>query len=72
MDDETVRHLWALRKMNGALLDGLKAAIFVLEKEDELTKKRRKSVIKSLKYLIAESEEIYGGVPTEHWFLKIR
>ena len=66
MDNETVRQLWALRKMNGALLDGLKAAIFVLEKEEQLTKKRRKSVIKSLKYLIAESEEIYGEAPAEH------
>ena len=41
MDDETAKHLWALRKMNEALLDGLKAAIFVLEKEEELRKKDR-------------------------------
>ena len=32
MDDETVKHLWALRKVNDALIEGLKLAIFVLDK----------------------------------------
>ena len=36
MDNETVKHLWALRKVNDALIEGLKTAIFVLEKEDDL------------------------------------
>ena len=30
MDDETVKHLWALRKVNHALIDVLKDAIYVL------------------------------------------
>jgi hypothetical protein len=66
MDDETVRHLWALRKVNEALIEGMKVAIFVLESEKELTPERRKSMIESLKGLIAQSEEIYREAPTEH------
>jgi hypothetical protein len=44
----------------------LKVAIFVLEREDELSKKRRKYMINSLKDLIAQSEEIYAEEPTKH------
>ena len=66
MDDETVRHLWALRKVNEALIEGMKVAIFVLESGKELTPERRKSLIKSLKGLIAQSEEIYAEAPTKH------
>jgi len=66
MDNETAKHPWALRKVNEALIEGLKTAIFVLEKEEELSKQRKKSLIESLKGLIAQSEEIYGEAPTEH------
>jgi len=66
MDDETVKHLWALQKVNEALIEGLKVAIFVLESGKELTPERRKSLIESLKGLMAQSEEIYGEAPTEH------
>jgi len=66
MDDETVKHLWALQKVNEALIEGLKVAIFVLEKEEELSKERKKSMIRSLKGLIAQGEEIYGETPTNH------
>jgi hypothetical protein len=41
-------------------------AIFVLEKDEALTPERRKSMIHSLKDLVARSEEIYGEVPTKH------
>ena len=60
MDNGTVKHLWALREVNKALIEGLKVAIFVLEKEEKLSKERRKSMVESLKGLIAQSEEIYG------------
>jgi hypothetical protein len=66
MDDETVKHLWALRKVNEALIEAVKVAIFVLEKEEDLTPQRRKSMIESLKGLIAQSEEIYAEAPAEH------
>ena len=66
MDNETVKHLWALRKVNEALLEGLKTAIFVLKNKDDLSEKRRKSLIESLERLIAQSEEIYGEAPTKH------
>ena len=67
MDDKTKKYLWALRKVNEALIEGLKLAIFVLENEKELTRKRRKSMIESLKGLVAQSEVIYSGeAPTEH------
>jgi len=66
MDDETAKYLWALKKANEALLEALKTAIFVLEKEEKLTPERRKSMIDSLKGLVAQSEEIYGEAPTKH------
>jgi hypothetical protein len=66
LDNETLKHLWALRKVNKALIEGLKLAISVLEKEEELTPERRKSMIESLKGLIAQGEEIYGQAPTTH------
>ena len=40
--------------------------VFVLESEKELTPERRKSLIKSLKGLIAQSEELYAEAPTKH------
>jgi hypothetical protein len=43
MDNETTEHLWALRKVNGVLIQGLRTAIPVREKEEELTPERRKS-----------------------------
>ena len=52
--------------MNEALIEGLKVAIFVLDKEDELSKERKQSMIESLKGLIAQSEEIYREVATKH------
>jgi len=66
MDDETVKHLLALRKVNEALIESLKVAIFVLEKEEELSNERRKSMVESLKGLIVQSEEIYEEAPTKH------
>jgi hypothetical protein len=65
MNDETVKHLWALRKVNEALIEGLKTAIFVLKNKDDLSEQRRKSLVESLERLIAQSEEIYGA-PTKH------
>jgi len=42
-------------------------AVFVLKKEEELTKERKKSMIESLKGLVAQSEVIYSGkAPTKH------
>jgi len=66
MDDQTTKHLWALQEVNEALIEGLKLAIFVLEREKELTAERRKSMIESLKTLASQSEEIYGEAPTKH------
>jgi hypothetical protein len=66
MVKETAQHLWALREVNKALIVGLKVAIFVLEREEELSKERRKSMIESLKGLIAQSEEIYEEPSTKH------
>ena len=59
MYTETIKHLWALRKLNKALIEGLKLAIFLLEKEEELTEARRRSMVKTLEELIAQSEEVY-------------
>ena len=72
MDDETAKYLWALQKVNEALIEGLKVAIFVLEKEGVLSKERKKFMIESLKGLIAQSGEIYGEAPTKHLICKFR
>ncbi len=66
MDDKTEKYLWALRKVNEALIEALKMAILVLEKEEELTKEKKKSMVESLKSLVAQSGKIYGEAPTEH------
>ncbi len=58
--------LGALGKVNEALIEGLKTAIFVLEKEERLTPARRKSMIESLKAMVAQSQEIYGEAPRKH------
>ena len=65
MCSETIKHLWALRKLNKALIEGLKLAIFVLEKEEELTEERRRSMIETLEDLIAQSEEVYRQTATK-------
>ena len=56
----------ALQKVNEALIEALKTGIFVLEKEKELTPERRKSMIESLKGLIAQGDIICGKAPTKH------
>jgi hypothetical protein len=40
MDDKTEKYFWALRKVNEALIEALKMAIFVSEKEEELSRER--------------------------------
>lgn len=66
MDSETLEHLLALRQVNKALMDGLKAAVYFLDKVEEISKEQRNSMVKSLNGLIAESEAVYGEVPTKH------
>ena len=66
MDDETVKYLWALKEVNKALITGLETAIFVMDKWDELTPKRRKSTIESLQKLISQSNEAYETEPPKH------
>ena len=58
--------VWALRKENKALIDGLKAAVYFLDKVEEISEERRKSMIESLNGLIAQSEAAYGEAPTRH------
>jgi len=66
MDDETVKHLWALREVNKALITGLETAIFVMGKWDELSPERRKSTIEALQKLISQSNKAYENEPTKH------
>jgi len=56
MGDKTIDYLWV---MNGALLKGLKSAIFALEKVAEFSPEKRQSIIDSLKELVSQSEKIY-------------
>ncbi len=66
MDNETVKHLWALREVNKALITGLEMAVFAMEKWDELTPERRRSMIGSFKGLIHQSNEAYRPEPKKH------
>jgi hypothetical protein len=66
MDTETLEHLLALREVNKALIDGLKAAVYYLDKVDQISEEQRKSMIESLKGLIAQSEAVYAEAPTRH------
>lgn len=66
MENETGKHLWALREVNKAQIIGLETAVFVMEKWDELTPERRRSMIDKLKRLIYQSNEAYGTEPTKH------
>ena len=66
MDTETLKHLMALRAVNKALIDGLKAAVYYLDQVDQISEEQRKSMVKSLNGLIAESEAVYGEAPTRH------
>jgi len=66
MDSGTLKHLLALREVNKALIDGLKAAVYCLDKVEEISEERRKSMIESLNGLIAQIEAAYGEAPTTH------
>lgn len=52
--------------MNKALIDGLKAAVYCLDKVEEISEERRKSMIESLNGLIDQSEAVYAGTATKH------
>lgn len=65
MDDETLGYLWALRKVNDAILVGLETA-HTMENWDELSSETRESTIKSVKGLIVQSKTVYGDLPAEH------
>ena len=66
MDDETAKHLWALREVNKALIAGLESVILVMDKWDELTPERRQSIIESLQQLISQSNKAYGTETAKH------
>lgn len=59
MDKETAQYLWALRKVNEALIVGLETAVLVLENIDDLPEEKRPSLIESLKTLISQSKAAY-------------
>ena len=65
MDTETLKHLLALREVNKALIHGLKAAVYFLDKVEEISEEQRKSMIESLNSLIAQSEAVYGQARKE-------
>ena len=56
MDTQTLKYLRALPSVNKALIVGLKAAVYSLAKVNQISEEQRKSMIRSLKGRIAESE----------------
>jgi hypothetical protein len=63
MDDKALQYLWALKRVNEALIDGLETAVYTLEKVEELSKEKRMYAIESLRRLIAQSKGIYEKEP---------
>jgi len=59
MDDETLKHLLALKQTNEAILDGLKTAIYLLDNEDKFTPERRESLVEKLKELALAGEAVF-------------
>jgi hypothetical protein len=53
MDADKLSHILALREVNKALIDGLKAAVHYLDKVDQISEEQRMSMIESLNGLIA-------------------
>jgi hypothetical protein len=45
---------------------GLKAAVYFLEKVEEISEEQRKTMAESLSGLIAQSEAVYGEAPARH------
>jgi hypothetical protein len=64
--NEILNHLLALRKVDKALIDSLKAAVYFLDQIDQISEEQRMSMVKSLNGLIAQSEAVYGEAPTKH------
>lgn len=58
MSTESIKQLWALRKLNKSLLEGLKLVVFEL-KHEELSEAKRRSMVATLEGLLAQSEEAY-------------
>lgn len=65
-ENDAFQALMALRNVNEALLQGLKACLYVLENEENLSPERRKCLIASIKGLIEQGEKVFESVPAEH------
>ena len=66
MDSEILKHLLAVREVNKAIMDGLKAAVYFLDKAEQISEEQRKSMVGSPNGLIAQSEAVYGEGPARH------
>ncbi len=66
MAGEELEVLWAFKQVNDTLIAGLESAVHTLENWDDLSQKRRKSVIETIKKMIAQSKEVFEKVPTKH------
>jgi hypothetical protein len=60
--DAMMKYLMALKKMNEILLAGLKGAVSVLERVEDLTLSQRQSIIDSLEEMIEQSEKAFEKV----------
>jgi hypothetical protein len=66
MANETLNHLVTLRAVNKAPIDALGAAVCFSDKVEQIPEEQRKSMVKSLNALIAQSGAAYGESPTRH------
>jgi len=66
MDDQTVKHLWALREVNKGLILGLKTVLSVMEGWEDLSPERRQSTMDAVEKLVAQGEAAYEMEQTKH------
>jgi hypothetical protein len=63
MDDEVIKHLWTLWRLNKALIGGLEDALTALERTDKLSPENRQHIIDSLRKLISHNEKLSPNPP---------
>jgi hypothetical protein len=66
MDDEAIKHLWTLWRLNKALIGGLKEALIALERKDKLSPEKRQDLIDSLRKLISQNEKLSLKLPRKN------
>ena len=66
MDINAVRHIKALTDLNTALFTGLKTALLVMEKWDNISHNKKEDIVSSLRLLVENNGAAFTEKPTLH------